>query len=86
MGEAGKALGVSDAPGGRTAGRVAARPGLSLAAFRRDESGATAIEYGLIAALVFLVIITSVTAFGNKTTTIMADVSEAVDGAIAGGE
>jgi len=31
------------------------------------------------------VIITSVTAFGNKTTAIMSDVSEAVDGAIADG-
>jgi hypothetical protein len=40
----------------------------------------------LIASVVFLVIITSVTAFGNKTTTIIADVSEAVDGAIGGGD
>ena len=32
--------------------------------FRRDESGATAIEYGLILALIFLVILSALTAFG----------------------
>jgi Flp pilus assembly pilin Flp len=37
----------------------------------------------LIAALVFLVIVTSVTAFGNKTTTLMNTVSAAIGGAIA---
>ena len=51
-------------------------------AFRRDESGATAIEYGMIASLVFLVILTSVTAFGTKTTDKMQYVSDAVAGAI----
>jgi pilus assembly protein Flp/PilA len=34
--------------------------------FIRDESGATAIEYGLIAALVAVVIITGLTALGTK--------------------
>jgi len=34
--------------------------------FIRDESGATAIEYGLIAALIAVVIITGVTAVGTK--------------------
>lgn len=55
---------------------------LRLNAFLRDERGATAIEYGLIAALIFLVIVTSVTAFGNKTTGVMDSVSEAIDAAI----
>ena len=32
---------------------------------RRDEAGATAIEYGLIAALIAVVIITGVTAVGT---------------------
>jgi pilus assembly protein Flp/PilA len=50
----------------------------------RDESGATAIEYGLIASLIFLVIVTSVSAFGNKTTTIMQTVSDAIAAAIGG--
>jgi len=52
--------------------------------FWRDESGATAIEYGLIASLVFLVIVTAVTAFGAKTTGIMDMVSGAIAGAIGG--
>lgn len=34
--------------------------------FARDESGATAIEYGLIAALIAVAIITAVTALGGK--------------------
>lgn len=50
--------------------------------FGRDEGGATAIEYGMIAALVFIVIVTSVTTFGNKTTDKMQTVSDAVSGAI----
>ena len=37
-----------------------------LAYFFRDESGATAIEYGLIAALIAVVIITAVTAVGTN--------------------
>ena len=39
-----------------------------LARFLRDESGATAIEYGLIAALIAVVIITAVTAVGTNLT------------------
>jgi pilus assembly protein Flp/PilA len=38
----------------------------SLSAFRRGERGATAIEYGLIAALIALVIIGAVTAVGTQ--------------------
>jgi pilus assembly protein Flp/PilA len=34
--------------------------------FLRDESGATAIEYGLIAALIAVVIITAVTSVGTN--------------------
>lgn len=34
--------------------------------FLRDESGATAIEYGLIAALIGVVIITGVTLLGTN--------------------
>ena len=34
--------------------------------FAQDESGATAIEYGLIAALVAVVIITAVTTMGSN--------------------
>jgi pilus assembly protein Flp/PilA len=34
--------------------------------FLRDEAGATAIEYGLIAALIAVVIITAVTSVGTN--------------------
>ena len=37
--------------------------------FAKDESGATAIEYGLIAALIAVVIITAVTALGSTIKT-----------------
>ena len=37
--------------------------------FLNDESGATAIEYGLIAALIAVVIITAVTALGSTIKT-----------------
>jgi len=36
-----------------------------ISRFMRDESGATAIEYGLIAALIALAIITGAGALGN---------------------
>jgi pilus assembly protein Flp/PilA len=37
--------------------------------FIKDESGATAIEYGLIAALIAVAIITAVTLLGTKLST-----------------
>ena len=37
-----------------------------LSKFLNDESGATAIEYGLIAALIAVAIITGVTALGSQ--------------------
>jgi len=37
-----------------------------ISRFAKDESGATAIEYGLIAALIALVLVTALTALGNK--------------------
>ena len=41
----------------------------------QDESGATAIEYGLIAALIAVVIIGAVTAVGTKLSTTFTTVS-----------
>ncbi len=38
-----------------------------LKAFSRDESGATAIEYGLIASLIIIAIIASVRTFSQNT-------------------
>ena len=46
-----------------------------FARFVRDESGATAIEYGLIAALIAVVIITAVTSVGTKLSTTFTTVS-----------
>ena len=40
--------------------------------FVRDEEGVTAIEYGLIAALIAVVIIASVTIVGSKLTAVFA--------------
>jgi pilus assembly protein Flp/PilA len=37
-----------------------------ISQFVRDESGATAIEYGLIVALIAVVIVTAVTAVGTQ--------------------
>ena len=43
-----------------------------------DERGATAIEYGLIAALIAVVIITAVTAVGTSLSTTFTTVSASV--------
>ena len=43
--------------------------------FLRDESGATAIEYGLIAALIAIVIILSLIAIGEDIASIMTNVA-----------
>lgn len=40
-----------------------------LQKFRKGESGATAIEYGLIAALIAVVLISSLTRLGNNMST-----------------
>ncbi len=49
--------------------------------FGRDEAGATAIEYGLIAALIAVAIVTAVTGVGtalkNKFNTVQSTVSSA---------
>ena len=46
-----------------------------FSSFVQDESGATAIEYGLIAALIAVAIITAVTTVGGKLTTTFNAVS-----------
>lgn len=46
--------------------------------YLRDESGATAIEYGLIAALIAVVIITAVTAVGTSLSTTFTTVSGSI--------
>jgi pilus assembly protein Flp/PilA len=46
-----------------------------ISRFVRDESGATAIEYGLIAALIAVVIITGVTAVGTKLSVVFTSLA-----------
>ena len=46
-----------------------------ISRFVRDESGATAIEYGLIAAPIAVVIITALTTIGTKLSSTFTSVS-----------
>jgi pilus assembly protein Flp/PilA len=54
--------------------------------FKKNESGATAIEYGLIAALIAVVIIGAVTLVGTSLQTTFESVSDALTGASGGGD
>ena len=47
-----------------------------LKSFLKDESGATAIEYGLIAALVSVVIITAVATLGDNLTNTFTSIND----------
>ena len=51
--------------------------------FCDDESGATAIEYGLIAALVSVAAIGALTTMGNTLNTLFTTVSNSMNTAIA---
>jgi len=50
----------------------------TFARFLQDESGATAIEYGLIAALIGTAIIVAVTSVGTKLSTTFTSIGTAV--------
>ena len=50
-----------------------------IAAFLKNESGATAIEYGLIAAGISVAIITIVQVLGDKLVTTFTAVSDALN-------
>jgi pilus assembly protein Flp/PilA len=50
-----------------------------VAKFLRNESGATAIEYGLISALIAVVAITTLKAVGTKLNTKFASVSNGLN-------
>ena len=52
--------------------------------FLREESGATAIEYGLIAGLVAVAIITALSLLGVSLDNLFSDVATQVDGATTG--
>ena len=53
----------------------------NLIGFMKDEDGATAIEYGLIAALVSVAAIGALTAMGDSLSTMFETVSSALSGA-----
>lgn len=49
-----------------------------LSRLLRDESGATAIEYGLIAALISVVIISAVTLVGSKLQGVFSSIASSL--------
>ena len=51
----------------------------NLSALAKDERGVTALEYGLIAGLVAVVIVTSVTALGTKLNTTFTPITNALN-------
>ena len=51
-----------------------------FARFLKDESGATAIEYGLIAALIAVVAITAMTSIGDGLTSTFDSVATELNG------
>ncbi|MBI5278017.1 MAG: Flp family type IVb pilin [Burkholderiales bacterium] len=51
--------------------------------FLRDESGATAIEYGLIAALIAVAIIAAATTLGTRLSGLFTAIANCVDGTAA---
>ncbi len=55
-----------------------------LKKIRKDESGATAIEYGLIAALVSVAAIGALTAMGTSLNTMLTTVAGAMSAAVGG--
>ncbi|MGZ3297512.1 MAG: Flp family type IVb pilin [Asticcacaulis sp.] len=55
------------------------RSGLSR--FLADESGTTAIEYGLIVGMIFLVIVTAITFYADRTNAMYQKISDAITGA-----
>ena len=53
-----------------------------LHSFAHSKSGATAIEYGLIAGLIFLAIVTSLNDYGNNMDVMYNKITVAIDNAI----
>lgn len=49
-----------------------------LKKFAADESGATAIEYGLIAALIAVVIIGAITILGDQLTAAFCNIADGI--------
>lgn len=58
----------------------------SFKRFLREDDGATAIEYGLIAALVSVAAITALSTMGESLEGVFTTVSTSIDGALPEGE
>ena len=56
----------------------------TLAEFYNDDAGATAIEYGLIAALVAVSIIAAITTFSTNMIEMYVHISSTTDGVVNG--
>jgi pilus assembly protein Flp/PilA len=52
---------------------------VTLRSFIRNDSGATAIEYALIASLIAVAIITAVSTVGGKVSTVFTEVGNALN-------
>ncbi|MEC9245165.1 Flp family type IVb pilin [Nitratireductor rhodophyticola] len=57
-----------------------------FARFMKDESGATAIEYGLLAALIAIAIIAGAGAVGTNVNAKLQAVADAIGGTASGDE
>ena len=55
----------------------------ALSRLVRDEAGATAVEYGLIAALIIVICIAAITIVGTQLNTTFGSISAALTGANA---
>jgi len=53
-----------------------------LRRLRKNEDGATAIEYGLVAGLISIVIITSITLVGSRLESVFYYIASTLDGAL----
>lgn len=51
-----------------------------MSRFAADQRGATAIEYGMIAALIFLTIVGAVTAFSDQTDAMFEMIADNIAG------
>jgi pilus assembly protein Flp/PilA len=58
---------------------------IMLNAHRDEEKGATAVEYGLMVALIAVAIITIVTTLGGSLSSLFSEVNESITGAGTGG-
>ena len=53
-----------------------------IAWFAQDQGGVTAIEYGLIAALIALGIVAALTAIGTDLSTVFSTITSSLDAAV----